>query len=347
MYRNPFPVLKALFASLTLVVISGCGMFGGPEEKGLVLSGTIEADDVVVGSKVGGRVQEVLAEEGQRVKQGDVLLRLDDSELRARLGSAEAAGKAAEGFVLQKKAQLALLESGSRPAEVERAKAEWDSVRARLAQARRDAERYEALHAQEAVSTQELERVRSAAEVLAAEEKSAAETYDLMKSGFRSEEIEKARADLLAAVAAVSEARQAKAEAEALFDEMVVRAPGDALVEVLDLRPGDLLGPGRPAAVLVFPERLWVRVYVPEIYLGFMKENAAVEARVDSFPGETFPGTVERINREAEFTPRNIQSVEERVNTVFGVKVRLSDSSGRLRPGMSADVSFPGVPRRK
>lgn len=337
-------ILSALWA---LVVLSGCGMFGGAEDRGLVLGGTVEADDVVVGSRVGGRVEEVLVAEGQRVRKGDVLLRLDDSELRARLGSAEAAEKAAEGVVLQRKAQLALLESGARPAEVERAKAEWDSVRARLEQARRDAERYEALHAQEAVSTQDLERLRSEAEVLAAEEKASAETYDLLKSGFRSEEIEKARADLLAAEAAASEARQGRAEAETLLEEMVVRAPGDALVEVLDLRPGDLLGPGGPAAVLVYPEKLWVRVYVPEIYLGYMKENAAVEVRVDSFPDETFQGAVERINRKAEFTPRNIQSVEERVNTVFGVKVRLSDPSGRLRPGMSADVSFPGVPRRK
>ena len=100
-----------------------------------------------------------------------------------------------------------------------------------------------------------------------------------------------------------------------------------------------------PAATLILTQHLWVRVYVPETWLGHIHLNDNVKVRVDSFPGRDFAGTVEQINREAEFTPRNVQTVEERIKQVFGVKVRLKNEEDKLRAGMSADVEFPGVPK--
>jgi len=90
---------------------------------------------------------------------------------------------------------------------------------------------------------------------------------------------------------------------------------------------------------------IWVRVFVPEPWLGRIAVGEAVEVRVDSFPGKDFAGTVEQIQRSAEFTPRNVQTVGERVKQVFGVKVRLDNAEDRLRAGMAADVSFPNVPK--
>jgi HlyD family secretion protein len=90
-----------------------------------------------------------------------------------------------------------------------------------------------------------------------------------------------------------------------------------------------------------------VRVYVPEPWLGFIKLGEKVSVRVDSFPNEEFPGTVEQINRQAEFTPRNVQTVEDRIKQVFGVKIRLQDQSDKLRAGMSADAVFPNVPQNR
>src|SRR5439155_22963308 len=104
-----------------------------------------------------------------------------------------------------------------------------------------------------------------------------------------------------------------------------------------------VLGPNREVSTLLLPQHLWVRVYVPEPWLGFVKTGAPVRVRVDSWPNEDFQGTVEQINRQAEFTPRNVQTVEERVKQVFGVKVRLPSDQEKLRAGMSADVIFPGV----
>ena len=110
---------------------------------------------------------------------------------------------------------------------------------------------------------------------------------------------------------------------------------------MLSVRVGDVLAPNREVATLVLTQHLWVRVYVPEPWLGHIKLGDAVKARVDSFGEKDFPGTVEQIAREAEFTPRNVQTVGERVKQVFGIKVRLENAEGQLRAGMAADVVFP------
>jgi HlyD family secretion protein len=99
----------------------------------------------------------------------------------------------------------------------------------------------------------------------------------------------------------------------------------------------------REVATLILPERLWVRVYVPEPWLGLIKLNDTVRVRVDSFPNRDFTGVVEQVNRKAEFTPRNVQTVEDRIKQVFGVKIKLDNKEDALRAGMSADIFFPNV----
>src|SRR5947207_12485590 len=126
---------------------------------------------------------------------------------------------------------------------------------------------------------------------------------------------------------------------------MQVRAPSLSVLEVLSVKIGDVLPANREVATLLLPEHLWVRVYVPEPWLGLIKIGDQVRVRVDSFPHEDFPGTVEQVNRQAEFTPRNVQTVEDRIRQVFGVKIRLPNTDDRLRAGMSADVYFPNVSR--
>ena len=124
-------------------------------------------------------------------------------------------------------------------------------------------------------------------------------------------------------------------------------APNDCVVEVLNVKVGDVLAPNEELATLILPQHLWVRVYVPEPWLGHIKLGQEVRARVDSFGDEEFTGTVEQINRQAEFTPRNVQTVEDRIRQVFGVKIRLQNREDKLRAGMSADVTFPNVPASK
>jgi HlyD family secretion protein len=146
-----------------------------------------------------------------------------------------------------------------------------------------------------------------------------------------------------AAQTRVIQARAQLADIDAQLAEMQVKAPTDSILEVLLVKVGDVLPANREVATLLLPQHLWVRVYVPEPWLGKIKVGDPASVRVDSFPGKDFPGVVEQVNRQAEFTPRNVQTVEDRIRQVFGVKVRLPNNDDHLRAGMSADVYFPNV----
>ena len=141
----------------------------------------------------------------------------------------------------------------------------------------------------------------------------------------------------------VVQARAQLADIDAQLAEMQVVAPSDSILEVLSVKVGDVLPANREVATLILPQHLWVRVFVPEPWLGLIKVGDPVRVRVDSFPDKDFPGTVEQINRQAEFTPRNVQTIEDRIRQVFGVKIRLPNNEDKLRAGMSADVTFPNV----
>jgi multidrug resistance efflux pump len=187
----------------------------------------------------------------------------------------------------------------------------------------------------------------------------ARERYDLLLAGTRKEEVERARQRLAEADAkqrqlrggfrkeeiaqAKSEVEGARARVEVIrtqLDETVIKAPVDALVETLDLQPGDLVGAGKPVATLLRTGSLWVRAYLPEARLGFVQTGQQVKVRVDSFPSKDFAGVVRLIHRQGEFTPRNVQTHEERALQVFQTEVVIDDPDHVLRPGMNADVTI-------
>lgn len=146
--------------------------------------------------------------------------------------------------------------------------------------------------------------------------------------------------------ARVAQARAQLAMMDAQMREMQVTAPADSVLEVLSVKVGDVLPANREVATLILPQHLWVRVYVPEPWLGLIKLNDAVRVRVDAFRDRDFDGTVEQISRQAEFTPRNVQTVEDRIRQVFGVKIRLDNADDKLRAGMSADIDFANIPAK-
>jgi multidrug resistance efflux pump len=109
------------------------------------------------------------------------------------------------------------------------------------------------------------------------------------------------------------------------------------------VKVGDVLAPNQALATLLLTNHLWVRVFVPEPWMGHIQLGESVAVKVDSDPGKTYSGVVEQMARSAEFTPRNVQTVGERIKQVFGIKVRLDNQEGKLRAGMAADVTFPNV----
>ncbi len=204
-------------------------------------------------------------------------------------------------------------------AQVDAAKRDEEAQAAQLDYLRADARRQQDLLRNHTVSPNEAERAASA-------------------SNAQQKNVE-------AAHMRVAQANAQLAQIETQLREMRVVAPSDSVLEVLSVKVGDVLPANREVATLILPQHLWVRVYIPENWLGRVKLGQKVRAKVDAYPNVDFTGEVEQINRQAEFTPRNVQTVEDRIRQVFGVKVQLDNAAGKLRAGMSADVYFPEPPQ--
>jgi HlyD family secretion protein len=303
-------VLPAIAAGLA-IILAGCQ---SRETAGSV-SGTIEVDEVRVASRYGGRVESIHASEGEGLVSGQTLVVLTATELGAKRD--------------QLAAQLAEAEAGPRPEELAAAKAEWEALTAQQLLAYAERQRAAELFAEKTISRTEYDRAVAHAQALERTGAAAKARYDLLLAGTRPERLAFIRAQLT--------------ELDAHLAEMKIAAPTNCVMEVLNVKVGDVLAPNQPVATLLLTNHLWARVFVPARWLGFIQPGDAVTVRVDSFLGEDFSGVVEQVQRSAEFTPRNVQTVDERVKQVFGVKVKLTDASGRLRAGMAADVFFPRV----
>ena len=280
------------------------------------VSGTIETDEVHVASRYGGRVAKLYVREGELLTNGQCIAELEASELIAT--RAEAA------------AMLQELEAGPRKQEIAAAKHDWEAQTAELQLARSEEKRITRLFEQKTVAEDERDRAVTRAAALEKSVAAAKSRYDLLLAGTRPERIAQARAKL--------------EQIDAQLREMRISAPTNCVLETLHIKVGDVLSQNREVATLLLPH-LWVRVYVPEPWLGYIKLNQIVKIRVDSFPNRDFDGRVEQISRLAEFTPRNTQTVAERIKQVFAIKIDLSEHQPELRAGMSADAYFPGVPQ--
>ena len=350
----------------------------------LVVSGFIEADQVRVGSRVGGRVAEVLVEEGTRVQAGEPLFRIDPFDLRERAAEAEGelqastaicerleSGYRAEEIAMARAerdrtaARLDKLLAGPRPREIEIARENLNRARADLGFAEAEHTRIGGLYRQGQAGQSEYDRAvqmraSATAAVAAAEQELALleegtrpeevaearaslavaeQAQKLRESGFRKEEIAEARARRDASMARVAAIR-------AQLAELTVTAPCACVVEAIDLQPGDLVAPNAPAVSLLDLSNLWVRAYVPEARLGQVQLGQRAPIRVDSFPGRDFPARITFLAREAEFTPRNVQTPEERSKQVFRLKATLEEGMDALRVGMAADVLLDEEPGR-
>jgi len=275
-------------------------------------SGTIECDEVHIASRYGGRVEKIFANEGDALTNAQLIIQLTAPELVAQ--RAESA------------AMLADLEAGARPEELAAAKAEWEAAAADLDLARNEAKRALELFAKATISEIERDRTTSRATTMEKTVSAAKSRYELLQAGPRTNLVEQARATLK--------------RIDAQLGELNISAPTNCVLEVLSVKVGDVLPPNREVATLILTQHLWLRAYVPQPWLGKLKVGQTLECRMDALPGKTFRGEVEQIAREAEFTPRNVQTADERVKRTFAIKVRLQNDSGELRPGMSAVVVF-------
>jgi HlyD family secretion protein len=356
----------------TLVLILAAAIVGATavyatwfrHDSALQGSGTVEARNIRVGSKIGGRIDKVLVREGDSVQPGQILVTFDDKELQAALEQSRAnAEKARRGYrpeeiaearagAAQAKADYELKKNGYRQEDIDTAKADLDRANADEIRTHLDFDRYDALAKKDLVSKQQRDTAEANWKVALAQQQSARHKLDELQRGYRPEEIASAEARYRQTQATleklergnrredVDQAKAAYAYDEARFRERQVTAPSAAIVEVLDVRPGDIISPNTPVATLLEKDQIYVRIYIPETEYGRLKLGQKAEVRVDSFPNTVFDGEIEQINQQAEFLPRNVQTREERVHQVFGVKIRIHDPASRVLAGMAADVKL-------
>lgn len=319
---------KAIILGL-VVVIAGVAAFfllhGKKDDHGiLVSSGNVEVTEVDLGFKVPGRVEKLLTDEGRSVAAGGTVATLDRSELLHQM-------EAQEAVIDSNSARLLELQHGSRPQEKRSARAMVASASADLEKAGKDFERAEMLFKNGAISAQQRDTAKRAFEVARAQHDHALQNESLVKEGPRLETIRGAEA----------QARQARAQLgvfrEQLAD-MELKTPVQGVVLRKNVEAGETVAAGTPIFTVGDLEHPWVKIYVKEDRLGLVKLGQKAEVTVDTYPGKKFDGVVTYISSEAEFTPKNVQTREERVKLVFGVKVNVDNPNQELKPGMPADV---------
>ena len=303
-------VVLAVAAAFTIVYLRR----RMPQE--LVLSGTLEARTVNVGSLVGGRVEKVLVDEGARVAAGQALVTIETETIDRQIAEQRAA---IENAV----AQLAKGIAGPRSEEIAKAAAVAGNDE-------RDRRRMAALYRDGIVAKELLDDATTKA-------KTSADDLRILQEGTRKEDIAALRAQV----------EQQQRRLDTLLKqraETVVRSSVTGTVQSFGLRPGDLVAADQSIAEILESSQLWVRVFVPETQLGLVRVDMPVRLSVDTFPKVSFRGHVASINPQGEYTPRNVQTRAQRAEQMFGVRVFL-DPDARLKAGMAASVDF-GVKAR-
>ena len=302
----------------------------GGDPNVVVLSGRLEAPVVDLAPKVAGRVVEVKVREGDRVKAGDLIARLDLGE------TALAPERDARGLQ-SAEARFNDLRVGSRSAEIAGAEADVVDKKAAVELARRELERQETLLSKKVGTQRDTDTARTSMERAVANAKMAADRLQLLHEGFRKGQTEQARVD-------VERARAVLKQSESVAREADIRAPADGVILHRMAEPGLLLGAGQPAVTMAFADRLYVRTFIPETQLGRVRPGSLAEVTVDALPGKVFPAKVTEISPDAEFTPKPVDTPRERVNLVYAAKVDLDAGwNAPLVPGQPADVRVKAV----
>ena len=327
---------KRIPIALVLVAVAALVYFKLYRANGVagvfLASGTVEATEAALGFQVPGRIARIGPHEGDQVKSGDELAVLDRDELEARRTQAQ-------WQLAGARALLAEIEAGSRSEETAQAREGARSAGERVADAQRDLERAQRLLQGGAISQEAFDKAKLALDVATAQRNQADEQLKLVEKGPRSE-----RRDAQRAVVAQGEA--ALRAADAALGNAAIKAPFAGVVAVRDREPGETVAAGAPVLTIVDLGDRWIRIYIRENQIGAVRLGQAATITSDTYPARTYAGSVSFIASEAEFTPRNVQTKEERVKLVYAVKVRITgDPAIDLKPGMPADVKIATQPK--
>jgi HlyD family secretion protein len=310
-------ILTALFVS------TSCRK--GDDDGTIRASGHIEATEIRLAAKVGGRLLEAPFDEGNTINAGDVVARLETVDAEHQLAQARANAEAAD-------AQLRLLLAGSRAEDLRRAEDQMAQAQAEFDAARRDLDRLSGLADRGSATEKSRDDAATRKEIAERAVAAARAQLDKLVAGPRRQEIEAARAQRASAEALV-------AAVEQQITDATVLAPTGGVVTTRVAEPGEILPPGATIAVLTDLARPWLTVWIDGPSLSQVILGQQVTVLIDG-SDRVFEGTVSFISPVAEFTPKNVQTPDERAKLVFRVKVQLANSEGIFKPGMPADAHF-------
>lgn len=266
----------------------------------IILSGRIEGRQTNIAPKVQGRIIKLYKDEGDTVKAGELLCEIDSEQLAARYKSAVETAEASYSAVAQ-------------------AHANFIKARASYEKAKKDYDRYSSLLKEELVSKSDFDRVKMLYESAQAEVEAASKAISQAEANYRA-------------------AQQRLKEAEADLNETKIYSPSEGVILSRPIELGEVVNPGSVLYVIVDLNKLYVKVYVPEPDIGKLKLGLPARVYIDAYPDRFFNGKITKIYEQAEFTPKNVETKEERVKLVFGVEVSVENPQGLLKPGMPADV---------
>ena len=338
-----------LLGGAAFVVLRFLGADGLPD--GLIqANGRIEGDHVTIASKFPGRIVELAAREGARVAKGDVLIRLDDAQIRAKVDQADRLVEALDAQVEAAHTSLSVLNLEV-PLGIEAASAKVDSARAAVQkaraveyEARRDVERLRPLIMEQAVSQQQLDQAEARWKVAASEISLAKAMMDqaakeLSQAELGWKRIRSKEADVAALERQRDQVEAARAETASILQDLTIVAPTDGTVTTRMVDVGEVVTTGAPLLELVDLDRLYLQVYVPEVQIGKVRLDLPARIYTDAFPDQPFEATVRYIASKAEFTPKEVQTPDERVKLIYAVRLYLAaNPDHRLTPGLPADA---------
>lgn len=288
------------------------------------LSGNIEVTDAELSFRIAGHVASRPVSEGDRIARGALVARLDSTLL-------EQAVTLRQAEVDKARAMLAELTAGYRPEEVAQAEAALVQARAEEQRAASEWQRDRELLARDLIAAREADTAKAAWEVAGGRVSEAGERLAMLRKGYRSEQIEQARAQLKVAEETLAQARTTLGYAE-------LSAPLDGVVLAENVEAGEYVAAGTPVVTLGVLDPVWLRAYIAESDLGRVQLGQEAEVTTDTYPGRSYRGKVTFIAQDAEFTPKNVQTEQERVKLVYRIKITLPNAAHELKPGMPADA---------
>ena len=320
-------------AGLLLLVVAAIAVFfyhrrhQQPAQTNLrTLSGNIEAHESLVSFRVQGRIVDLPVEEGQQVEAGALLAQLEDGDYRQKV-------KIDEAGVQVHQSNLTLALAGTRQQEINAAQQAVVDARAEMAQRKLDSARAENLFAKDEGTAQERDQAATALKRAQATCEAAEQRYNEAVEGTRKEDIAIARANL-------NQAQQSLGLSRVTLGYTVLRAPNAGVITVRQAELGEVVSPGTPVVTLADLDHVWLRAYIAETDLARVHWGQEVTVTTDSFPGRKFRGHISFISSAAEFTPKSVQTYQERVTLVYRIKVDLENPDHALKPGMPADAQI-------